>query len=629
MTDDLDDLDGLDGPDGDVRVALGSLLVGEPPTTWAIGDDVTRGRAAQRRRRTRAGAAAGLVAAAVLVLGVIGPLRPTPSSVQPAGPPTNSSVPRGLLEQVEKAIVDTSLARVDWSASTVRGSAAEGVTLELALVRATLAEIDGEWVALPLEEGRLESRVTMTFAPSTPGPGSVLGACTPTTCEPEGPGMSFEDSPTLGAHVDEASYALAGGPAPADTIVLDRAYRAGTLIEVVSQPYVRIAPGPTPSAESQAGLRRWILSASTIRSVLDGIGDPYAAGGALAVAPSPTPSGEPSAGSINPRVDAALATMGWKVEGASSQIVIADGRTEADYLLRASAEPARTAALVIVSYPARTPPGDMLARCTEVTCPGRAVGFTATGGFVEDGRFVGQASFAAQGSLILDRAYGTGSLVEIVVGPPAYASDSAVPVKPMPALTVEEARRLLDVIGNPSGMPQPSRSTTPTGNASGVPTAPTTDCTAQRTTLTPVFVDAATGEHAVAIVVTNPAGEPCRLAGRPEVRLVAGGTPLDLTYVASQNPYGIPFTEPDAPFALEPGAEATFVISKFRCDSGVTATATEAQVSFPGSGSPIAVPLAGFVGLEQCTIVADTGGRAEDPANNLYVTAFMSGGASQ
>ena len=40
----------------DVREALGGLLVGEPAGAWSAADDVARGRALQRRRRTRAGA---------------------------------------------------------------------------------------------------------------------------------------------------------------------------------------------------------------------------------------------------------------------------------------------------------------------------------------------------------------------------------------------------------------------------------------------------------------------------------------------------------------------------------------------------------------------------------------------
>lgn len=99
-----------------------------------------------------------------------------------------------------------------------------------------------------------------------------------------------------------------------------------------------------------------------------------------------------------------------------------------------------------------------------------------------------------------------------------------------------------------------------------------------------------TGEHAFALAITNGGPAACWISGYPRIRLVdAAGVELPLTY---RHGGGYVTTAAPTPIFLGPGAEATVVVAKYRCDLGDVRVAATIEVAAPGSAEFTSIPVA-------------------------------------
>ncbi len=104
-------------------------------------------------------------------------------------------------------------------------------------------------------------------------------------------------------------------------------------------------------------------------------------------------------------------------------------------------------------------------------------------------------------------------------------------------------------------------------------------------------VSEATGQHTLALALTNTGGSPCTLHGYPTVTLLGpDGQPLPFSYARSGDQ--MVTADPPADVTLQPGGHAYAVVNKYRCDTGDVTPARWAEVTLPGasSGTRIAIP---------------------------------------
>jgi hypothetical protein len=172
-----------------------------------------------------------------------------------------------------------------------------------------------------------------------------------------------------------------------------------------------------------------------------------------------------------PSLDAALVNTGWQVVGEPQSL---SSTPSWGYLLQPSDGSAEKSASVIVFAAQQTGPGPYLAACTKVTCPGStsvtiADGVTATSGWRETSTVAGDGLLVPKGSLIVDKAYDTGTLVEVVVTPPSTnVRDARTPVTATSVLTLEQIRAIVALVGDPFS---PSASPSSTSGVHFVPNA--------------------------------------------------------------------------------------------------------------------------------------------------------------
>jgi hypothetical protein len=172
-----------------------------------------------------------------------------------------------------------------------------------------------------------------------------------------------------------------------------------------------------------------------------------------------------------PSLDAALVNTGWQAVGEPQPL---NSSPSWAYLLQPSDGTTTESANVMVFAAQQTTPGPYLAACTKVTCPGGtsvtiADGATATSGYRETSTVAGEGLLVPRGSLIVDKAYGTGTLVEVVVTPPwNNARDVRTPVTATSILTLEQTRAIVALLGDPFS---PSASPSSTSGVHFVPNA--------------------------------------------------------------------------------------------------------------------------------------------------------------
>jgi hypothetical protein len=591
-----------------LRDALGSLLVDEPPMpSAAVVDDVRRGAVALtavKRRRTASLAIAAVVLAVAVPVGLV--LRAAPNSATPpatsiTSAPEVAGVSQEWLDRISPAVTaNTAGWVVDWPSSTVTGDVATGLTLDLTLLPASVTGGAQPVVTLPTPPYPQTARLRLELLPAGKSPGAAMSSCPAATCPRDLPDRKF---PT---YLDVVAKAGNGTAFPAGTAILDRSYDAGRFVELVSLPPVSTGSGASDAA---AGA---VLPYPFAGAVLDAIGEPTSA------APTPVAFTPPS-------LDAALVNTGWQVVGQPQPL---NSSPSWAYLLQPSDGSTIESANVMIFAAQQTTPGPYLAACTKVTCPGAtsvtiADGATATSGYRETSTVAGEGLIVPKGSLIVDKAYGTGTLVEVVVTPPwNNAGDTRTQATATSVLTFEQTRAIIQLLGDPFS-PRASASPTPTASASPVPSAQAEalrhPCTSADVAFSLAFVDGLTAERPIALVARNISKTRCGLDGAPVIGL-SGRAPLRLTYVVGDYP-GWPSASTSGAVLLVPGGEAHSFIAKSACTGAPVATATSISVQLPHGSSGSAVAVRGVAPPVQCP-------SSEAPNNVVHVSAFEAGGIS-
>ena len=168
--------------------------------------------------------------------------------------------------------------------------------------------------------------------------------------------------------------------------------------------------------------------------------------------PATSQSPTPGTTFTPPSLDAALVHTGWQVVGQPQSL---NSTPSWAYLLQPSDGTAVESANVMVFAALQSGPGPYLASCTKVTCPGDrrttiADGITADVGYEETSTVAGDGLIVPKGSLIVDRVYGSGTVVEVVVTPPwKNVRDARTAVTATSVLTLEQSWAILHVIGDP------------------------------------------------------------------------------------------------------------------------------------------------------------------------------------
>ena len=129
------------------------------------------------------------------------------------------------------------------------------------------------------------------------------------------------------------------------------------------------------------------------------------------------------------------------------------------------------------------------------------------------------------------------------------------------------------------------------------------------------YVSPMTGEHAAVFMLRNLGHTSCALTGYPKVGLyTAAGHQLAFSYTDGHSMY---FTSHRLRrVVLAPGKAAFFEIAKYRCDLGITATATMIKVTLPGPTriTLTRTPVSAWFSFDYCT------GGPKDPGQTIGIS---------
>jgi hypothetical protein len=129
------------------------------------------------------------------------------------------------------------------------------------------------------------------------------------------------------------------------------------------------------------------------------------------------------------------------------------------------------------------------------------------------------------------------------------------------------------------------------------------------------LVSPMTGEHAAVFEVRNLGHSSCALTGYPRVSLyTAAGHRLAFSYTDGHSMY---FTSRrPMRVVLAPGKSAFFEIAKYRCDLGITATATLIKLTLPGPARIVLTrsPVSDLASFDYCD------GGPDDPGQRIGIS---------
>jgi hypothetical protein len=122
-----------------------------------------------------------------------------------------------------------------------------------------------------------------------------------------------------------------------------------------------------------------------------------------------------------------------------------------------------------------------------------------------------------------------------------------------------------------------------------------------------------TGQHSLALALTNTSTRACYLFGYPAIRLLdASGHELPFTYRQSGDQ--VVTSRPPVRVTLTPGGVAYVTINKYRCDLGDRGSATTVGLVLPGDTSVLTKVVLSSLNLGYC-------GPA-DPGSTVSVSPF-------
>ena len=596
----------------DVRTALGTLVSDEPPPVWSVSDDVARGRALQRRRRTRIGSVTGLVAVVALIAVFLGPLRPGGSDVVAPVVPDAPAV-------AERIVVDDALAQVGL---VVRSEArpfsvdVSGST-DAAYVVAADGAGDGDPSAV-LELRTFTVTTAMLNVHSSQEaylaapPSSALRGCTVETCGE----VHWPTSVCALATNCPISYWVstrAGYPGlPVGTLIEQMVMESGLVVESVVPPL---------GCEGCDVATTPFLDEGKTRSLV------LAVGRAVESFASATP--EPSATALDVDVEAVLEGQGWTVDHVASSRGPVGSPAVTYYSLHKTAQKAVTASLTLVADPRvifgspEQRDGGYLSLCAAKGC-GRIESHVydcATRVLCPDEYWTlvtaPAGTLLPAGTLVMDLAYDDGTVLEGMATPVECATcNEPLPLGPfLDATAMRKVLRAADkpdplsVSASPTETPSPVLGT----DSASVSLAKQSPCTPSQITVVPEGSEGATGTMYYWFVVSNTSDAPCGLVG-PASTAISPVPPL-----FAQESDGVGDAGPLGATArvvlLSPGQSAGFYVSKFRCDEATDGRAASLALSVNGH-QVLSLPFP----VDHCA--SQSGPNPVDPGNTVRVSAW-------
>lgn len=159
-----------------------------------------------------------------------------------------------------------------------------------------------------------------------------------------------------------------------------------------------------------------------------------------------------------------------------------------------------------------------------------------------------------------------------------------------------------------------------------VPTTPTAkSCVPEALTVLPgPILSPATGEQGDIYLVRNLGTVTCTLGGYPEIGLTAGSAVLGFRYADGAGQYVT--HRPPGTVALPAGADAYFLIAKYRCDVHVAATATGLLVRLPGQRTTHRLPVQSTSASGRGAAILDycAGNGEPDPGDTVAISPIAS-----
>lgn len=139
-------------------------------------------------------------------------------------------------------------------------------------------------------------------------------------------------------------------------------------------------------------------------------------------------------------------------------------------------------------------------------------------------------------------------------------------------------------------------------------------CRSADVTLAPADrISEPTGQHSLALALTNTSTRSCSLFGYPTIRLLdAEGRELPFSYQQSGDQ--VVTSRPPLRVTLAPGDVAYATINKYRCDLGDRGTATTVALVLPGDTSVLTTVVPSSLNLGYCG--------SGDPGSTVSVSPF-------
>lgn len=126
-------------------------------------------------------------------------------------------------------------------------------------------------------------------------------------------------------------------------------------------------------------------------------------------------------------------------------------------------------------------------------------------------------------------------------------------------------------------------------------------------------ISEATGQHTLALTLTNTSSSGCYLFGYPDVALIdASGNILPLQYQRGGDQ--VVTAAPPLHVDLAPGAIAYVTVNKYRCDTSDLMQGAVVRLTLPADSPSLAASIAGNVSMDYCG--------AGDPGSIAYVSPF-------
>jgi len=598
-----------------LRDALGSLLVDEPPMSpVAVVDDVRRGAVAAavvKRRRTVSLAVAATILAVAVPVGLVLRAAPNASVTPPASSQSPTPGTTFTPPSLDAALVNTGW-QVVGQAQSLNSSPSWAYLLE------------------PSDGSAVESANVMVFAAQQTGPGPYLASCTNVTC-PGDRSVTIADGVTATSGYRETSTVAGEGLiVPKGSLIVDKEYGTGTLVEVVvTSPWNNARDVRTPVTATS------VLTLEQTRAILQVVGDPFS--------PSASPSSTSGVRFV-PNADwpaavaAALPGTATALDGAG---VTSDG-TSAVVNLRLERDGVGTFVRVRIDTPSQgysspldaDPCADTngAATCTVLmpwetaTVAGTPLASSVIGVTYPEG---------SGGSQTYSGAYSTRTVV-LVRGQTVLTilSDSrdvdangAWTSSTSPALAIDELLPLARALPLPYAL-QPAAEGPLWRSSSDAASSPVATAGAEQSAAQTAYAvahpcraadlsvtltkDGATGTTLFTYAFRNSSAQACGLEGYPRLAGPGGAAlPLGVTYGVRQN--SVDTILPVRALLLPPGAVVTSLVSKYRCDAGVRSTVAGLVARVPGDSSLIALPGSA---QQVCN------GGATDPGNDIQVSAF-------